>query len=106
MSVNCSLEKSRYQTISNLRASGIQPGWTCSLSGCFLIDDAFDDFTFGRTPTDSCTLIVGEQKIIIPSSIIPKFLLMHASLVPYPSSPICKCRVKHMNAFPSEDLHY
>ena len=85
MSVNCSLEKSRYQTISNLRASGIQPGWTCSLSGCFLIDDEFDEPTFGRTPTDSCNLtlpIVGEQKIIIPSSIIPKFLLMHASLVP------------------------
>ena len=80
MSVNCNLEKSRYQTISNLRASGIQPEWTCSLSGCFLIDDVDGGFTFGLIPTDSCTLIVGEQKIVIPLSIIPKFLLMHASL--------------------------
>ena len=69
MSVNCSidLDGGRSHTISNLSASGIQPGWTCSLSGCFQIDDADGGSTFGRTPTVSCTLtlpIVGEQKII------------------------------------------
>ena len=69
MSVNCSIGgPGRSHTIGNLSTSGIQPGWTCSLSGCFQIEgpDIDNGRTYGRTPTSSCTLAlpIGEQKII------------------------------------------
>ena len=57
MSVNCSIGGGRFHTISNLSASGIQPGWTCSLSGCFQIDDIEGGRSYGRTPTNSCTVL-------------------------------------------------
>ena len=55
MSVNCSITSSRDAVISNVSASGIQPGWTCYLTGCFSLQHFGTGNFLGRTRTNSCT---------------------------------------------------
>ena len=54
MSVNCSI-LSRDVVISNVSASGIQPGWTCYLTGCFFLQNLSTETIVGRTQTNNCT---------------------------------------------------
>ena len=62
ISVNCTIQEERMytRTISDLSTLGIESGWTCSFSGCFEVH--FNNArSYYRTPTDSCTLPMGEQ---------------------------------------------
>ena len=44
----------------NFGNSGILPGWTCEIVGCFEGDDAGDTIYY-RTPRDSYTIPEGEK---------------------------------------------
>ena len=41
---------------SNLNASGILPGWSCTITGCFSIDDGTVDGLFVHTPAKNFIL--------------------------------------------------
>ena len=43
----------------NLTGSGIQPGWTCEMVGCF-VDDDDGEVTYYRLPSESYTIPEGE----------------------------------------------
>lgn len=77
--VNCSIRRfgggtpneGPYSFI-NLSGSGIQPGWTCTITGCFIIDDGSSDDLLVHTPAKKFILpqcTSGECTCIEPDTV-------------------------------------